>query len=249
MLIPPNWDSWGKIRVLREGFDVEGTSSGWSIDVHPPPPSSIHNTLGGVEDGREMTTLQQTSGSPEGAVLPAYESTIPNPRKSKSTQQPNQKPSIELSVQPNQEFLAAQLETLTRLQSENSKDTSKTPPSATTTSQSLSFNNNSREHDERVSEQIGPVRVNMGGIQVDADDMLKRLKNRGERDHSRSKTPERDVSGGIGVAAAQTPEEQRIENEKLSSFFANLAKRGVSGSPRNTPGKAAGGKDTPSKKA
>ena len=28
----------------------------------------------------------------------------------------------------------------------------------------------------RVSEHIGPVRFNMGGIQVDADDMLQRLK-------------------------------------------------------------------------
>ena len=35
ILVPPNWDSWGKISVLREGFDVEGVSSGWSSDTQP----------------------------------------------------------------------------------------------------------------------------------------------------------------------------------------------------------------------
>lgn len=88
----------------------------------------------------------------------------------------------------------------------------------------------------------------MGGIQVDAEDLVRKLKHR-EREHV-SKTPETEE--GVG-RLAQTPEEQKIENEKLSSFFANLAKRGVSGSgsPRGTPGRegrAASGKETPSKK-
>ncbi|KAL8979156.1 MAG: hypothetical protein Q9177_006216, partial [Variospora cf. flavescens] len=39
VLVPPNWDSWGKIRVLREGFDVEGISSGWGIDIQVPAKS------------------------------------------------------------------------------------------------------------------------------------------------------------------------------------------------------------------
>lgn len=33
VFVPSGWDSWGKIRVLRDGFDVEGVSTGWSIDL------------------------------------------------------------------------------------------------------------------------------------------------------------------------------------------------------------------------
>jgi len=242
ILIPSNWDSWGKIRVLREGFDVEGTSSGWSVDIQTPPLSSINGSIDA--DGIDFTrsTSQLAQSSPEGAVLPDYESTIPNPRKSRSSKQSN-KPRIELSVKPNQDFLAAQLETLTRLQAEEEKSASKRPTTTTSTPFST------KQPTDRVSEHIGPVQVNMGGIQVDADDMLKKLKNR-ERDNASSKTPEPEATAG--VMAAQTPEEQKRENEKLNAFFANLAKRGASGSPKGTPGRegrVASGKETPSKKA
>jgi hypothetical protein len=30
VFVPYGWDSWGKIRVLREDFDVEGVCAGWS---------------------------------------------------------------------------------------------------------------------------------------------------------------------------------------------------------------------------
>ena len=33
VFVPSGWDSWGKIRVLRDGFDVEGVSAGWSADL------------------------------------------------------------------------------------------------------------------------------------------------------------------------------------------------------------------------
>lgn len=242
ILIPSNWDSWGKIRVLREGFDVEGTSSGWSVDIQTPPLSSINGSIDadGIDSTRSTSQLAQSS--PEGAVLPDYESTIPNPRKSRSSKQSN-KPRIELSVKPNQDFLAAQLETLTRLQAEEEKSASKRPTTTTATPFST------KQPTDRVNEHIGPVQVNMGGIQVDADDMLKKLKNR-ERDNASSKTPEPEATAG--VMAAQTPEEQKRENEKLNAFFANLAKRGASGSPKGTPGRegrVASGKETPSKKA
>ncbi|KAI7898319.1 dynein light intermediate chain-domain-containing protein [Cokeromyces recurvatus] len=33
VLVPAGWDSWGKIRVLREGFDCEGINQGWDTDI------------------------------------------------------------------------------------------------------------------------------------------------------------------------------------------------------------------------
>ena len=229
VLVPPNWDSWGKIRILREGFDVEGTSSGWSIDIQESQPS-----LNGNAEPTGASVSDQKS-SPEGAVLPTYEFTIPDPRKSKSTNPLDTEPKIEVSTRPTQDFLSSQLETITRLQAEEDRAaaSSKTPSTS-------SFTN--KKHDERVNEHIGPVQVNMGGIQVDADDMLKKLKNR-ERD-AVSKTDE------IRATGTKSPDELKAQNEALNSFFAGLVKRGT-GSPKNTPGregKSGGSKDTPSKK-
>ena len=228
VLVPPNWDSWGKIRVLREGFDVEGTSSGWSIDVQETPQASTNE-----KDG-----TNGASDSPEGAVLPTYESTITDPRKSKATNPLDTEPKIEVSTRSTQDFLISQLETITRFQAEEDRAaaSSKTPSTS-------SFTN--KQHDERVNEHIGPVQVNMGGIQVDADDMLKRLKNR-ERE-TITKTPEPDA---VSASGTKSPDELRAQNEALNSFFAGLMKRGT-GSPIITPGregKSGGSKDTPSKK-
>ena len=177
--------------------------------------------------------------SPEGAVLPNYESTIIDPRKSKSTSPLDAEPKIEVSTRPTQDFLAIQLESITRLQAEEDRAAASSKNPST-----FSFNN--KQHDERVNEHIGPVQVNMGGIQVDADDMLKKLKNR-ERE-TVSKTPEPDAASASGT---KSPDELKAQNEALNSFFAGLMKRGT-GSPRNTPGretKSGGSKDTPSKKA
>lgn len=239
VLVPPNWDSWGKIRVLREGFDVEGTSSGWSIDVQKPDHASLTPKTNTDEADSTLQSPSVPEASPESAVLPMYESTIPNPRKPSSGNPLHSTPKIEVTIKPTQDILAAQLETITRLQADDDRvDAVSKAPGST------SFSNNF--HDERVNEHIGPVQVNMGGIEVDADDMLKKLKNR-ERDLA----PEQPLDPA-SVAASKSPDEQKAENEKLSSFFAGLMKRGASGSPRATPGregKTGGGNETPTKKA
>lgn len=33
MLVPSGWDSWGKIKILKEGFDCENVSEGWDVDM------------------------------------------------------------------------------------------------------------------------------------------------------------------------------------------------------------------------
>ncbi|KAF7721649.1 hypothetical protein EC973_004325 [Apophysomyces ossiformis] len=33
VLVPSGWDSWGKIRVLKEGFDCDGVHQGWDADM------------------------------------------------------------------------------------------------------------------------------------------------------------------------------------------------------------------------
>lgn len=34
MLVPAGWDSWGKIAVLREGFDAKAWGEAWERDLN-----------------------------------------------------------------------------------------------------------------------------------------------------------------------------------------------------------------------
>lgn len=106
-----------------------------------------------------------------------------------------------------------------------------------------------------MNEQIGPVQVNMGGIQVDADDMLRKLKSSRDRERSDEGRLGKDDIGEEVGGKRETEEDLKAENEKLNSFFANLIKKGASGSPRGTTRVGSGsgsgsgsGRETPSKK-
>ena len=46
MLVPAGWDSWGKIRILRDRYDAELVGSGWEADMEPEK-----NRLAGDEGG------------------------------------------------------------------------------------------------------------------------------------------------------------------------------------------------------
>ena len=233
VLVPPNWDSWGKIRVIREGFDLEGTSSGWSIDIQGPA-SVAANGSTGAKDAE--------TGS-EGTVLPTYESTIPDPQAYSSSQFKN--PGIDISIPTTQAFLTGQLQVLEKLKAEDEAAAA----SSTRDPNSSTFSNiTEKSHDERVHEHIGPVRVNMGGIQVDADDMLKKLRSRKEGAESSNRTPKASAE----KATTTNLDDMKAENEKLTVFFEELKKKAAGESPKGTPGKrdvSRDSSDTPGKKA
>ena len=170
IVVPPNWDSWGKIRVLREGFDVEVISNGWSIDLDQPFPVSTTN---GIENGTSTNGAAEPESVP-GSTVALYEGSIQDPsldalalagRNNHSTK-------LEVDTAETQSFLAQQLKVLEAYRQkheEMQKEEAKTK----------TF----RRPDELdshlvggVDEHIGPVQFNMGGIQVDADDMLERIK-------------------------------------------------------------------------
>jgi dynein light intermediate chain 1, cytosolic len=61
VFIPSGWDSWGKIRVLRDGFDVEGVCEGWSVDL--------------------ASILESKSEFKNGGALEVYEDTVVDPNR------------------------------------------------------------------------------------------------------------------------------------------------------------------------
>jgi len=148
--VPPNWDSWGKIRVLRDGFDVEATSNGWSVDIEDSETQPQMN--GHAEDTNDGDSRRAQSW---GAVQ-SYEEIIRDPSLDalQATNSNNDGTKLEVSSKDPQDFLADQLLVLEKLR-------------ATT---DTSIGDGVRSANSR------PVQFNMGGIQVDADDMMKRLK-------------------------------------------------------------------------
>ena len=171
--VPPNWDSWGKIRVLREGFDVEAVSEGWSIDLETkfPPPGRNQATENGEANGDEydIDGYEITPGS----AVTTFEESIRNPtldalqmagRDTHSTK-------LEVETMDTQDFLASQTQRLEafkqKMEEENQSNdvkNAKKPPKLDEDGRQVN-----------VSDHIGPVQFNVGGIQVDADDMMKRL--------------------------------------------------------------------------
>ena len=253
ILIPPNWDSWGKIRVIREGFDVEGTSAGWSIDIESSP-APLNPTVAASEGLGPSTSTDPgeehiSSPLPEGSVIPSYESTIQNPH----PPSPPTRPMIDTEVTPNQIFLAEQQEAMNKLKAKEEAEAAAEAAKAEEQEReqaSLSGDGTSgvgqkpRSDFERLStrlsqnadarrlqEQIGPVQTNVGGIEVDAEDMVAKMKRRNARSDdldSEASTPvKKDGASGKGV---ETPDSK--SNEALSNFFSDLLKRGGTGSPR-----------------
>lgn len=158
--MPPNWDSWGKIRVLRDGFDVEAINKAWSVDIEESAPLT-------------SSTPTTPSKKPSGAVS-SYEEQIRDP-KLDALQATTSDTALEISSLESQAFLTTQLEVLEKIRAgsePSGMDNSRLAPG-----RGVSQGNGEEASEEgRVSEHIGPVQFNMGGIQVDADDMLQRLK-------------------------------------------------------------------------
>ncbi|KAL9002800.1 MAG: hypothetical protein Q9188_004303 [Gyalolechia gomerana] len=135
-----------------------------------------------------------------------------------------------------QEFLKSVHEQMYKLAEAEASSSSSSHPqsSSTTTSTSTSASTsistptrptNSSDNSQRVNEHIGPVQFNMGGIQVDADEMVRKLKERGEKKNEY----------GPG-----TPEGTKKQNEELAQFFQGLLEKGRKGSPRVASGAGGG---------
>lgn len=159
ILVLPNWDSWGKIRVLRDGFDVEAVSNGWAVDLDQAFPTAKSNGLLSLEN----TTTNAADN--EDSVVDMYESEVQDSSLDALQMAQNLQDTSKLEVPSvdTQAFLAQQMERLDQQKKADDK-----------TGKDNSFAQG--VSDDMISDHIGPVQFNMGGIQVDADDMVQRLK-------------------------------------------------------------------------
>jgi dynein light intermediate chain 1 len=191
ILVPSNWDSWGKIRIIREGFDIEGVGTNWSIEIQEPPESPPPPPAASADhadaDQEEKVDQNPETGEDVSAVA-IYEQTIQDPRfgAAVAANRPsaNGNNKIEIETTDTQTFLGENLELLEQLKAEDEKAAQELRKNGTGAGLGAAAlppvkdgdNLSGIEEAGRVNEHIGPVQFNMGGIQVDADDMLRKLK-------------------------------------------------------------------------
>ncbi|WEW55937.1 hypothetical protein PRK78_001372 [Emydomyces testavorans] len=225
ILVPSNWDSWGKIRIIREGFDMEGVGTAWSIEIQESMRTSV---------ARDETAEKVPNPEEGTSAVAIYEQTIQDPKRDMAISRTSQSDESKLEVETvdTQKFLAEQLEVLEQLKEEDEKQ-----------DRQMRKDGKLREspvivETSRMNEHIGPVQFNMGGIQVDADDMLRRLK---EREANRTSNRKETQSGGdsplgasLGSSPVSSTGDPKMQNQALASFFAGLAKKANS-SPRSNP--------------
>ena len=220
ILIPPNWDTWGKIKILRDGFDIEGTSNSWTAETQPPQGDNpdIAN-----EEKPEPSQLLQTWT--KNLKTPDIMTSI-LPTKSDIN-------GLETQTTDMQKFLASQTEVIECLKIEEEDATAKDNAKG-----DADTNADTKTIDEtsRVKEHIGPIQFNMGGINLDAEDMLNRIKERG---NTRSNSPEKrpaDNSPSPSSFESTKQQLQQQDPEDLKNFFASLIKKGGGGGGGSAPG-------------
>ena len=205
ILVPPNWDSWGKIRVLDKSFSVEQASKGWATDLQVPTQTTEpteRNGGGSSDAARDSMADNEDADRHLSSAVYLYEQLVPSTRRdllaagavrdgeSQGSPAGDNSSSSKLEVETvdMQEFLAGQVEVLERLRQEHERDAPADRKATRTVDSFLpKFSRDYKEGGTAeevgvddpdqglVREHIGPVQFNVGGIQVDADDMLKRI--------------------------------------------------------------------------
>lgn len=211
ILVPPNWDSWGKIRILRDAFEVESVAERWSLDIQSQPD--------------QILDFKKPEPDKQSAVA-LFEASIPKEPEQLGSQTSTAETA--LTVPTLQDFLTEQKATLDRLAAEDEKEHYKTGIGSMTTS-------GRTENDEflprtRVNEHIGSYQINVNGIDVDAEEATRRLREREqERSGRRDGTPKGVKTGSEKSATAA----DTVSTEHMKTFFADLMSK-KTGSARSS---------------
>lgn len=159
--------------VLRDGFDVDAVSNGWSIDIDQPfvlPPKPNETTSNGDDPDGSVVPVNGPSETlvqnPEGSAVTLYESQVQDSSLDALhlAQQKQDTTRLEVEAASAQDFLATLVPRVDAEKKVDEEEGKQFAQHSTTTTEEI------------ISDHIGPVQFNMGGIQVDADDMVQRLK-------------------------------------------------------------------------
>lgn len=258
ILIPPNWDSWGKIRILKDGFDPEAVGEAWSVEIQSPPEETLDFSSTKKGGQKAAPALDGENEAESESAVQVYESTLRTLADSRPAFQPRTQDET-VTVPSVQEFLQAQYETLEKLKAEDEKAERKArkgAPAPTGAGGMVDTNDDDTVKgvsNARMAEHIGPYQINVNGIDFDAEEATRRLREREQErtaaaaERSRPATAAAasaaGVSGGAGTPmrrqgseagpvgeGVQTPSSAvggsgKQSNQAVADFFANLIKK------------------------
>lgn len=180
ILVPPNWDSWGKIRILKEGFDPEVVGDAWSVEIQESPEQSLDLSANPTPPSDKNGSATSENES----AVDMFEATLRNPSDSRPTFQPRTGDEV-VAIPSVQEFLQAQFSHLEQLKAEDEKAERKSrkgaPAPTGTGGSSVDGNDDGGVvgvSNPRMAEHIGPYQINVNGIDFDAEEATRRLLER-----------------------------------------------------------------------
>lgn len=154
---------------MQEGFDVEGVSGGWLEDIQQEwplasEPTKERNDEEGMENG-------VARGAP--SAVGRYEEWVPQASVGlQIAEREGDDTVVEVESEDAQAFLGEQSRVLEAMRAKAAEaDRERDAAKGVRKGEEMDVGRGSV-----VADHIGPVQFNMGGIQVDADDMLQRIK-------------------------------------------------------------------------
>ena len=242
VLVPPNWDSWGKIRILKEGFDPEAVGDAWSVEIQAPPEEKFDLSLKPIlsmPPQDEPVTAENSDASDSAVQL--YESTLRPSNTSLPQFQPRLGSDSPTSVPSVQEFLQSAYDVLEKLKSEDEKAERKSRKGAPAPTGSgavgsidsfVEDGSSKGVSNPRMAEHIGPYQINVNGIDFDAEEATRRLRER-ESDRQNAAAG-RNASSINGAGAGSTPM-RRMGSDHVGSAAHGIGSA-IGGGGGNTEG-------------
>lgn len=212
ILIPPNWDSWGKIRIIGDSLNLEILGSAWSSEIQQTPEESIDFETPSIA----------TDESPSAIAL--YEATLLDPDKEQSPYKALVSTDAEVTVPDTQVFLAEQASILEKFKAEDEKADRRARKGAPApTGSSQGDTDDMTGANARVTESIGPYQINVNGIDFDAEEATRRIRDLSDRTKGHG-TPEKKtrLDRSEGSEAGKS-------SEVYSDFFERLKQKGTKG--------------------
>jgi dynein light intermediate chain 1, cytosolic len=225
---------------------MEAVANAWSVEIQAPPEIEFDpSATKPVANGDAIAKPEDSNPAfGEESTISIFMSLLPNPFAASRRFIP---PTAKIvTVQDSQTFLAEQAQILETLRQEDEQSERSARKGATPSVGSNSLTpiegDDAASNRARISEQTGPYNINVGGIQVDAEEVTRRIREREadrDRDNSSNRTPRKEIGGSSGQGSGvATPDGGKVNNEALANYFAGLMKKakGSSESPRRGSG-------------
>ncbi|RMZ80559.1 hypothetical protein DV737_g2935, partial [Chaetothyriales sp. CBS 132003] len=192
ILVPPNWDSWGKIRPIHEGTDLEAISHAWSVEIQGQPEASPDFSLQGQPEASPASSVlsqpNAVAGSAPASAVALYEGSLPALQSSSAYNAAAHGGDEPVTVASTQDFLRSQLPILEALKADDEREASKAIGQKATSSPALLTVDGSNKANTSIAELTGPYRRNVNGIDFDAEEAIRRLRERDAAREASSRT-------------------------------------------------------------